>query len=136
LRDQVPDLPLALGAQDVERPRRDFPLGDLVLSEQLADLRSIPMRDGEGLAVAHHLDEGGNGGAHVASGLGPVPRTAGPLEGVSAEGNDDSPHRRPGEPGSYMVSLRVDPPSPKSPHPDDPTFADERIITVGPLAPT
>ena len=88
LHEQVADHALALGAQDVERIRRDGLVG-VGLEREEPDLRPVAVRDDE-LVVA---GEGGEGGGRLED-VAPLGlrlrRLATPQQGVAAQCDDNS----------------------------------------------
>ena len=90
--DQVADLPLGFRPQDVHRPRRDLPCGELVLAQESAHLGTVAVRQDENLPAGGDLGEHRYGLVHLGTGL--LPRTApsGTVEGVPSEGDQNPRH--------------------------------------------
>jgi adenylosuccinate lyase len=95
LLDQIADLALRFGAENVHRSPRKLSFGDLVLSEQDADLRAVPMGDDKIMPIDGERGEDLRRGPHLLGRFVPGSPAAGPGQGVAAQRNQDPAHRPP-----------------------------------------
>ena len=98
--DEVAQLPLGLGPQDVERRHRHLDRAELRLSEETPDLGAVPVRHYQLAPRRNDGRERGGGSPHLAYGFPPRSMVVGPLDRVAPQGDQQTgPAPAPGSPG-------------------------------------